>query len=124
MDRRCLAVILCDIFVLKSKLNVLLEEYLQLFDNPLDKFVNFKVHLDVKTDNTLKPIFCEPRTVPYAFRAKGDAELIRLEKMGVIKLVKLNDWGTPLVSVLKENGSIPLCENYKTRINRVLDDVR
>jgi len=61
--------------------------------------------------------------VPFAFKDRVKKELNRLEKDGVIKLVDNNDWGTQLVPVLKGNGKIRLCGDYKTTVNRCLEDV-
>lgn len=108
----------------KSKLNKLLSEYSGLFDGTLGKFNGPKIHLNIKNGSDIRPVFCKPRTIPYAFRDKVEAELDRLEKMGVITLVKSNDWGTPLVPVLKEDGSLRLCADYKTTVNKVLEEDR
>lgn len=48
----------------------------------------------------------------------------RLEKDGVIRLVDNNDWGTPLVPVLKRNGAIRICGDYETTINRYPEEVK
>lgn len=90
----------------------------------MGKFNGPKVHLNVKSGSDIKPVFCKPRTIPYAFREKVEAELYRLEKMGVITLVESNDWSTPLVPVLKEDGNLRLCADYKTTVNKVLEEDR
>lgn len=108
----------------KRALDNLLQKYSNLFDGKMGKFNVHKVHLDIKENCTQKAIFCKPRPVPYAFREKVDAELDKLENLGIIERVKSNDWGTPLVPVLKEDGSIRVCADYKTTINQVLTDDR
>lgn len=62
--------------------------------------------------------------MPFAFKDRVEEELNRLEKYGVIRLVDNNNWETPLVPVLKENGKIRLCGDYKTTVNRYLEDVK
>ncbi|VDI15256.1 Hypothetical predicted protein [Mytilus galloprovincialis] len=40
-------------------------------------------------------------------------ELERLEKEGQIQQVEFSDWAAPIVPVVKENGSIRICGDYK-----------
>ena len=57
--------------------------------------------------------------MPYALREKVEAELLRLEKSGVIEKVQFSEWAAPVVPILKRDGSIRLCAwDYKLTINR------
>ena len=47
-------------------------------------------------------------------------ELQRLEDLGIITLVSCADWTASVVPVLKANGSVRLCGDYKVTINRVI----
>ena len=58
------------------------------------------------------------RPVPFAIKAKIDAELDELEKNGVITSVAHNDWAAPIVPVPKKNGRFHICEDYKVTINQ------
>lgn len=71
----------------------------------------------------VSPIFFKPRPVPFAYRPKLETELNRLEKINVITRVEHSKWGTPLVTVLKKDGSIRLCADYSVTINKFLEDV-
>ena len=62
--------------------------------------------------------FCKPRTVPFALREKVNKELERLEKSGVIEPVQFSDWAAPIVPVLKQDGSMRICGDYKITVNR------
>lgn len=53
-----------------------------------------------------------------------NSELDRLISEGVLEQVETSDWGTPIVPVLKKNGCIRLCADYKTTINQYLIDFK
>ena len=80
----------------------------------LVKGVAAKLHVDPK----IPPRFCKPRTVPFALRDKVNKELERLEKAGVIEPVQFSDWAAPIVPVLKQDGSMRICGDYKVTVNR------
>ena len=75
-------------------------------------------HLKLK-ENAV-PQFFKPRPVPFALKEKIADELQRLEKIGVLEKVEFSDWATPIVPVLKPDGSVRICDDYKV-INPVLD---
>ena len=52
-------------------------------------------------------------------RAKVEQELDHLHKQGIIEPVQFSDWAVPIVSVLKQNGSIRICGDYKLTVNEV-----
>ncbi|GFO14921.1 transposon tf2-9 polyprotein [Plakobranchus ocellatus] len=57
------------------------------------------------------------RPIPYALKKKVEQELDNLERQGIISSVKSSDWATPIVPVLKANGDVRLCGDYKTTVN-------
>ena len=66
------------------------------------------------------PSFHKPRQVPYALRPKVEAELTRLEKEGILSKVEYSEWATPIVTVVKRNGSVRVCGDFKVSVNPVL----
>ena len=69
-------------------------------------------------DPNVQPCFCKPRTVPYTLRTKVNQELDRLEKAGVIEPIQFADWAASIVPVLKRDGSLRICGDYKVTVNR------
>ena len=93
------------------------ERFPKLFSADLGHVKSFPVTLHVEAD--CRPKFYKARTVPYALRSKVDAELQRLEDEGIIEPVKHSVWAAPIVPVLKANGSLRVCGDYKVTVNTV-----
>lgn len=117
---------LANINIIKSnidtKLNSLLAEYSKVFDETLGCVPNYKVHLSLQEGAT--PIFIKPRGIPYALKEKVDTEIDRLCQQGVITKIDNSEWGTPVVPIVKPNGSIRLCADYKVTLNKIIKDVQ
>ena len=56
--------------------------------------------------------------MPHALRNKIELELQRLLDQKVIEPVQMSEWATPIVPILKPDGSIRICGDYKLTINR------
>ncbi|BHF69984.1 hypothetical protein SprV_0301303100 [Sparganum proliferum] len=61
--------------------------------------------------------FFKARTVPYAVAPKVEEELDRLQKADIIEPVQYSEWAAPIVPVLKSDGSVRICGDYKLTIN-------
>ena len=59
----------------------------------------------------------KPRPVPLALRGKVETELNMLQAQGVIQPVEHSDWAAPIVPVLKSNGEVRNCGDYKLIVN-------
>ena len=89
----------------------------KLFEPGLGELKDMKVK--IATDTTTSPKFCKARPVPYAIREKVDKELDRLVSEKVIEPVNHSDWAAPIVPVMKPDGSIRICGDYRLTVNKV-----
>ena len=97
----------------------LLGRHEDLFKDELGLLKGCAVTIRVKA--SAKPSFYKPRTVPFALRGRVEQELDRLERMGVIEAVTFSEWAAPIVPIVKQDGSIRICGDYKLTINQVAD---
>ena len=55
------------------------------------------------------PVFLKARPVPYALREKTEQDLERLVKAGTVEPVQFSEWATPIVPVIKQDGTVRVC---------------
>ncbi|XP_050305606.1 uncharacterized protein LOC126742843 [Anthonomus grandis grandis] len=103
----------------ETKLQYLLKHFGQIFDGTLGTFNKFKVTLKLK-ENAI-PRFFKPRPVPIALKPKIDEELDRLIKNKVLILTEFSKWATPIVPILKKNGGLRICGDFKVTLNPQLE---
>ena len=58
------------------------------------------------------------RPVPFALKTKVEQELERLERKRIITPVQFSDWAAPIVPVVKSDGSIRICGDYRLTVNQ------
>lgn len=97
-----------DVFV-----NRLCSEFPEVFTDKLGTCKR-AIRLQLTDD---EPVYVRARPVPLALRARVERELARLESDGSIYRVDYSDYGTPIVPVVKKNGDIRICGDYKITIN-------
>ena len=51
-------------------------------------------------------------------RGKVEQELNRLQRQGVLTPVAFSDWAAPIVPVLKKDGSVRICGDYRLTVNQ------
>jgi len=96
----------------------ILNEFNEVFDDNLGELKGFTAKLQV--DPQARPVFCKPRQVPLMMKQKIDIELTRLERDGIIQPVQFSNWAAPVVPVVKPDGSLRLCGDYKITINKAV----
>ena len=47
-------------------------------------------------------------------------ELERLEKEGIIRKRQFSEWAAPIVPVLKDDGTVIVCRDYKVTANQAV----
>ncbi|KMQ86677.1 reverse transcriptase family protein [Lasius niger] len=88
-----------------------------VFAEGLGSYTGAPINIEINSD--VKPIFLKSRAVPYA-REKVDEELRRLETAGVLEAVQHSEWATPIVLVLKKDGHVRLCGDYRATVNKAI----
>lgn len=97
-------------------------EFSEVFDSGLGSYKFGEISLVM--DDDVKPIFFKPRPIPFAWKEKIENNLRDLIAKDVLEPVDHSEWGTPLVPVLKPNGDIRICGDYKVTINKYLSDFK
>ena len=101
---------------MSNRLSEILRKYENVFTEGVSTFTGGKVTLH--TDPQVIPKFFKARTLPYSLKERVEEELNRLESLGIITPVKHSKWAAPVVPVLKQNGTIRLCGDYRVAINQ------
>nr|XP_034311360.1 uncharacterized protein K02A2.6-like [Crassostrea gigas] len=99
-------------------LKEILNKHKAVFGSEIGKLKGITATLYLE-DNA-QPKLCKARLVPYSLKPKVEEELQRLEKEGIIKPVTHSKWASPVVPVVKKNGQVRLCGDYKVTINPVM----
>ena len=106
-----------SIFVNKVvTLEDILDQYTDVFKDELGLLKGSTAKIYKEADAT--PCFFNARSVPYALCKKVEDELNRLQDLKIIEPVQFSDWAAPIVPVLKNDGTIRICGDYKITINK------
>ena len=101
----------------KSSVQGLLKKHSHLFREELGTLEGAKAKIIVPPN--AQPRFFKPRPLPYGLKDKVKKELDRLQLQGVITPVQFSDWAVPIVPVVKTDGTIHVCGDYKVTVNAV-----
>ncbi|XP_046737570.1 uncharacterized protein K02A2.6-like [Diprion similis] len=93
----------------------MLEKFPILFSNTQGTYKGRKIHLVFKEE--VKPVQMKPHHAPFALTSKISDEIKRLVKLGNLEPVKCSAWATPIIPVLKKNGEVRICGNFKLTVN-------
>ena len=70
-------------------------------------------------DPQAKPKYFKRRPVAYALRQKVEEELDHLFSKGTIRPVEFSEWATPIVPIVKSDGTIRICGDFKITLSEV-----
>ena len=101
----------------KVSFDNLVKKHPKLFCCGLGKIIGVTAKIHVP--DHVQPKFFKPWPLPYALKDKVEKELLRLQESGVIKPIQFSDWAAPIVPVVKSDGSIRICGDYKVTVNAV-----
>ena len=103
-----------------SALQEVLDKHEAVFCDELGKLESTQVSIEIDADaqpRLFKPRFFKPRPLPFTLKSKVEDELDKLQSDGVISPVTFSKWATPIVPVVKSDGKIRICGDYKLTIN-------
>ena len=103
---------------MKTKADHQVKKFASVFSEGIGTIINVTATLSVQDGSV--PKFLKARQVPYALKDEIEKELNSLEGQGIISKVKTSEWATPIVPVMKKNGTVRICGDYKVTINPVL----
>ena len=72
---------------------------------------DYVCNIDLKND--CKPKYFKSRNLPFHHREKIDISLTDMVNKGIIEQIDHSDWASPIVPVMKSNGTIRICADLK-----------
>lgn len=98
--------------------NELAKQFQNLFSDGLGCYKDYLVSFDI--DQSEQPKYCKARTVPYAMKPRLDVALDNLVSDGIISPISYSKWAAPVVPVVKPDGTIRVCGDYKITANKAI----
>ena len=103
--------------VTPDALEAVLSKHSNLFRDELGTIRGITAKLHISPG--VKPRFYRPRSIPYALRSRVDQTLEKLVSEEILEAVQFSEWATPIVPVVKRDGSIRTCGDYKLTVNQI-----
>lgn len=94
-------------------------KYKEVFADGLGRFTGGTVGFRLREG--ARPVFLRARPLAYALREPVERALDQLVRDGVITPVTTSDWATPIVPVMKKDGTIRVCADFKLTLNKYLE---
>ncbi|KAK7579781.1 hypothetical protein V9T40_008715 [Parthenolecanium corni] len=103
----------------RSRLDNILKKYFILFDGKYGQAKNFVCSHKLLKD--ARPVYMKPRPLPFAIKEAVTAEILDMERAGIIERITHTSWGTPIVPIIK-GSRVRICGDYKCTLNRLIND--
>ena len=101
-----------------DKVQGVLDRHSKVFKDELGTLQGKKVKVHI--DAAVQPKFVKHRPVPIFQKHQVEVELQRLQDASVIEPVQFSDWAMPIVPIIKQDGSVHICSDYKVTVNKAL----
>ncbi len=102
----------------RDALETVLAKHKNVFRKGLGLLKGIEATVSLKPQS--QPRFCQARNVPYAIKPKVEAEITWLLELGVISPVTCSEWAMLIVPVVKRNGDVSICGDFKVTVNPAL----
>ena len=118
---RCLKLDWQNIFAIRndSRLDSILDRYKCVFSDKPGSITGYEA--DIPVDREVLPIFRKAYPVPFPLQAQVRKQLQEGIDRGVYVPVSKSEWASPQVTIVKDNGSLRLCGDYKVTVNQALE---
>ena len=107
-----------SVYQLRNLETKVFEEFQDVFDDSQGSILSYKGKIAIDSKAATK--YFKPRPLPFSMKEKVEHELQRLENEGIISKVTSSEWAAPVVPVLKKNGSLRLCGDYRATVNSAI----
>lgn len=99
----------------EKELEKLFQKYPNIVKNDMSAIKNYKAKLYLKEG--AKPVFVKACHVSFKLIPLVEVELKKLESQCIIEKVATAEYATPVVPILKKDGSVRLCGDFSVTVN-------
>ncbi|XP_045452661.1 uncharacterized protein K02A2.6-like [Melitaea cinxia] len=94
-------------------------KYCEVFAEGLGRFTGGAASIHIREG--ARPVFMRARPLAYALREPVERALEQMVRDGILTPVERSDWATPIVPVMKKDGNVRICADYKLTLNKVIE---
>ena len=94
----------------------LTEKFSSIFNQSLRETMTIKP-VTIRCESQCKPVYRKARPLPLALQTKVKNELDSMVENRIIERVEWSEWASCIVPVIKTNGNIRICLDFKSTVN-------